>query len=160
MSVSGNVEKILFAPRPQQPVQFAATIPSVRCRVVELPKHLHQFTRAVVSSLSAERQIVDYQVSVVRGVLNSTESHRFELTLHDRKSSRSCLYLTEMTLIEFRQMLNERGIASSLDRGVLSCGPQSSVKVIKSGGQFHLLGSMSSTYLKVRQLLINQFRVI
>lgn len=110
--------------------------------------------------------MVDYQISVIRATLqpSTAGSRRLELSIEDAKASQirpnAVVYITDLSLIEFRQILLDNSIPCQLERGVLSCGTDGSVKVIKSGSQFHLLGSFSQAYLKVRNLLIKQFRVI
>jgi cleavage and polyadenylation specificity factor subunit 2 len=73
--------------------------------------------------------------------------------------SHPTIFVNELKLSDFKQVLMKNGIQAEFSGGVLYCNNQVEVRR-NSAGRIHLEGSLSQDYYKVRKLLYEQYAII
>ena len=73
--------------------------------------------------------------------------------------SHPTIFVNELKLSDFKQVLMKNGINAEFSGGVLYCNNQVEVRRSEAG-RIHLEGTLSDDYYKVRQLLYSQYAII
>ena len=73
--------------------------------------------------------------------------------------SRLTLFINELKLSDFKQVLIRNGIQAEFYGGVLHCNNLVAVRR-NEAGRIHLEGTLCDDYFKVRELLYEQYAII
>lgn len=145
-----NVCRDVYAPRIGETQDVTSDLCAYKVRLTE---------RLMSSVLF--RKLGDYEVAWVDGEIGSQESEgMLPLLPSETPPPHKSVFVGDLRLADFKQLLATKGIQAEFAGGVLRCGDAFAVR--KSGGSQQLVieGPLSEEYYKLRDLLYSQFYML
>lgn len=127
---------------------------------VEIPLDTNFFKIKLVEELLNQIDFVKFQgfdISFIEGKIQKKEKDI--LLTPKQKQGHSCIFLGEIKLTNFREMLLKEGIKAEFKKGFLICNDSILVRKDKNG-DIKIDGSCDKDYFKVRDLLYSQYKII
>lgn len=145
-----NVCRDVYAPRIGETQDVTSDLCAYKVRLTE---------RLMSSVLF--RKLGDYEVAWIDGEIGSQESEgMLPLLPSETPPPHKSVFVGDLRLADFKQLLATKGIQAEFAGGVLRCGDAFAVR--RSGGSQQLVieGPLSEEYYKLRDLLYSQFYML
>ncbi|KAJ7523061.1 hypothetical protein O6H91_18G035900 [Diphasiastrum complanatum] len=144
-----NVCPFVYAPRVGDSVDVTSDLSAYKVRLTE---------RLMSGVLF--RKLGDYELVWIDGEVGSQEDDMLPLLpFVGTPPPHKAVFVGDLRLADFKQLLATKGIQAEFTGGVLRCGD--SIAVRKSGNQQLVIeGPLSEEYYKIRELLYSQYYVL
>ncbi|XP_024532304.1 cleavage and polyadenylation specificity factor subunit 2 isoform X1 [Selaginella moellendorffii] len=144
-----NVCPFVYTPRVGENMNVTSDLNAYKLRLTE----------RIMSSVLF-RKLGDYELAWVDGEIGQNEEDLLPLLpLDGTPPPHKTVFVGDLRLADFKQLLATKGIQAEFAGGVLRCADNIAVR--KSGGQQLVIeGSLSDDYYKVRELLYSQYHIV
>ncbi|KAL3683878.1 hypothetical protein R1sor_001900 [Riccia sorocarpa] len=143
-----NVCQFVYAPRLSETVDITSDLSAYKVRLTE----------GLMSNVLF-RKLGEYELAWIDGEVGAEEEDMLPLLPADTPPPHKAVYVGDLWLADFKQLLATKGIQAEFAGGLLRCGENIAVR--KSGGQQLVIeGPLSEDYYKIRELLYSQFYML
>ncbi|BBN04094.1 cleavage and polyadenylation specificity factor subunit 2 [Marchantia polymorpha subsp. ruderalis] len=143
-----NFCQFVYAPRLSETVDITSDLSAYKVRLTE------QLMSNVLF-----RKLGDYELAWVDGEVGAEEDDMLPLLPAATPPPHKAVYVGDLWLADFKQLLATKGVQAEFAGGLLRCGENIAVR--KSGGQQLVIeGPLSEDYYRIRELLYSQFYML
>ncbi|KAL2635973.1 hypothetical protein R1flu_007452 [Riccia fluitans] len=143
-----NVCQFVYAPRLSETVDITSDLSAYKVRLTE----------GLMSNVLF-RKLGDYELAWIDGEVGAEEGDMLPLLPAETPPPHKAVYVGDLWLADFKQLLAAKGVQAEFAGGLLRCGDNIAVR--KSGGQQLVIeGPLSEDYYKIRELLYSQFYML